>query len=105
MREIQCCHANQDAGFLVTYSHVRDTLADRCYRTVFECLSGDPSKTFNVAEASSFRSLPLCLSASLSLCLSLSLSLGLTLSLTVVCGRLIFSAIGMTARTPQCSPE
>ena len=74
VREIQCCHANQDAGFLVTYSHVRDTLADRCYRTVFECLSGDPSKTFNVAEASSFRSLPLCRSAALSVALSVSRS-------------------------------
>ena len=52
--EPRCCHAEQDAGFLVTYSHVRDTLADRCYRTIFECLSADPSKTFNVAEVRSF---------------------------------------------------
>ena len=46
-----CC---RDAGFLVTYSHVRDTLADRCYRTIFECLAADPSKTFNVAEVNFF---------------------------------------------------
>ena len=47
-------HSHQDAGFLVTYSHVRDTLADRCYGTVFSCLDADAAKTFNVAEINFF---------------------------------------------------
>ena len=32
-------HSHQDAGFIVTYSHVRDKLCDRTYQTIFECLS------------------------------------------------------------------
>jgi hypothetical protein len=28
-------HSHQDAGFIVTYSHVRDLVSDRCYETVF----------------------------------------------------------------------
>ena len=42
------------AGFLVTYSHVRDHLCDRCYETIFSSLSHDVNKTFNVAEINFF---------------------------------------------------
>jgi hypothetical protein len=41
-------HSHQDAGFIVTYSHVRDQLCDRTYETIFECLRDDPTRTFNV---------------------------------------------------------
>eukprot|EP01050_Picozoa_sp_SAG11_P005563 SAG11_NODE_397_length_9785_cov_3.709581_7_plen_230_part_00 len=47
-------HSHQDAGFLVTYSHVRDRLADRCYETIFQCLDADINRTFNVAEINFF---------------------------------------------------
>ena len=41
-------HSHQDAGFIVTYSHVRDQLCDRTYETIFECLRDDSTRTFNV---------------------------------------------------------
>ena len=47
-------HSHQDAGFIVTYSHVRDQLCDRCYQTVFECLADDAARAFNVAEINFF---------------------------------------------------
>ena len=48
-------HSHQDAGFIVTYSHVRDKLCDRTYETIFECLRDDPRRHFNVAEVNFFR--------------------------------------------------
>jgi hypothetical protein len=47
-------HSHQDAGFIVTYSHVRDKLCDRTYETIFECLDASPSRSFNVAEINFF---------------------------------------------------
>jgi hypothetical protein len=47
-------HSHQDAGFIVTYSHVRDQLCDRTYETIFECLRDDATRTFNVAEINFF---------------------------------------------------
>ena len=47
-------HSHQDAGFIVTYSHVRDQLCDRTYETIFECLRDDPRRHFNVAEVNFF---------------------------------------------------
>jgi len=47
-------HSHQDAGFIVTYSHVRDKLCDHTYQTIFECLDASASRTFNVAEINFF---------------------------------------------------
>ena len=46
--------SHQDAGFIVTYSYVRDRLSEKVYQSVYEELSANSQRRFNVAEINFF---------------------------------------------------